>query len=93
MTEFKLEKNEYGLIDIAADGMTISCLNSKNVQITIGTDPETEVFKKMKADVDAGKQLNVTVIKAPVEGAKDTFTDVEMLESYKEDKSEAAASS
>jgi len=85
MIEFKLEKNEFQLIDIAADGTSISCLTKENTEVTVTTNPEDETFKKLKADFDAGKQLNVIVIKAPVETAKDTFTDIEMVESYKED--------
>jgi len=91
MIEFKLEKNEYALIDIAADGTTISCLTKENKEVTVVTDPESEVFKKMKADFDGGKSLLVAVIRAPVEGAKDTFTDIEMVESFKEDKVAAGA--
>ncbi len=45
-------------------------------------------MSKLKAEFDAGKQLNVTVIRAPVETSKDTFTDMEMVESFKEDKAE-----
>lgn len=89
MIEFKLEKNEYQLIDIAEDGSSISCLDKDNNAVTVVTDPAEEIIKKLKADFDGGKQLNVTVIRAPVEGAKDVFTDMEMVESYKEDKTEA----
>lgn len=86
MVEFKLEKNELQLIDIAADGTTISCLTKENKEVTVVTNPEDEVFQKLKADFDAGKQLNVTVIKAPVESGKDVYTDIEQVESFKEDK-------
>lgn len=91
MVEFKLEKNELQLIDIAADGTTISCLTKENKEVTVVTNPEDEVFQKLKADFDAGKQLNVTVIKAPVESGKDVYTDIEQVESFKEDKSEDKA--
>jgi len=88
MIEFKLEKNEFQLIDIAADSTSISCLNKDNKEVTVVVDPEVEVVSKLKAEFDAGKQLNVTVIRAPVETSKDTFTDMEMVESFKEDKAE-----
>jgi len=89
MIEFKLEKNEYLLTDVAEDGSTISCLDKDNNNVTVVTAPADETFKKMKAEFDGGKQLSVTVIRAPVEGAKDVFTDMEMVESFKEDKTEA----
>lgn len=89
MIEFKLEKNEYALIDIADDGTSVTLLDKDNKNQTVTTDPEEETFKKMKADFDAGKQLVVSVIRAPVESGKDVFTDVEQVESYKEDKAEA----
>ncbi len=91
MIEFKLEKNEYQLIDIAADNTTMSCLTKDNKEYVVTVDPETEVFKKIKADFDAGKQLLLGVIRAPVETGKDTFVDQELVESYKEDKAGADA--
>jgi len=90
MVEFKLEKNELQLIDIAADGTTISCLTKDNKEVTVVTNPEDEVFQKLKADFDGGKQLNVTVIRAPVETGKDVYVDLEQVESFKEDKAESS---
>jgi hypothetical protein len=40
MIEFKLEKNEFQLIDIAADSTSISCLNKDNKEVTVVVDPE-----------------------------------------------------
>jgi len=90
MTEFKLDKNEYQLIDIGADN--ISCLDKDNNAQVVTIDAESEIYKKMKADFDTGETLIVTVIRAPVETAKDKFKDEELVESYKEDKADAAAS-
>ncbi len=41
MIEFKLEKNEYQLIDIGADLTTISCLNKDNKEVIVGVEPDT----------------------------------------------------
>jgi len=91
MTEFKLEKNEYQVIDIAEDKTNISCLDKENKTYTVPIDTQnSEVAKKLCEEFALGKQLMVAVIKAPVETAKDKFEDVEQLESFKEDKSEDA---
>lgn len=88
MIAFTLEKNEYSLLDVAADSTSISCLNKDNKEVTVVVEPEAEVIVKLKADFDAGKNLSVVVIRAPVETGKDVFADLEMVESFKEDKSE-----
>jgi len=89
MVEFKLDKNEYALIDLGAD--SISALDKDNNQITVGIDPEGDLYKKMKEEVDAGKSLLVSVIRAPVETAKDKFKDEELVDGFKEDKGVTAA--
>jgi translation initiation factor 5A len=85
MIEFKLDKAEYQLIDLGAD--SISCLDSANKAVTVACDPETDIYKSIKSQFDEGKSLIVSVIRAPVETAKDKFKDEEMVESVKEDKS------
>jgi translation initiation factor 5A len=89
MIEFKLEKNEYQLIDIAADDMSVSCLTKENASVTVVTDPTNEQFIAVKKAFDEGKDLILSVIRAHVETAKDTFVDVELVEGFKEDKTEA----
>lgn len=90
VVEFKMDKQEYALIDMGADN--ISALDKDNNNIVIAMDPEGELYKKMKADFDAGKSLTVSVIRAPIETAKDKFKDEELVESYKEDKAAAGDS-
>jgi len=84
MVEFKLDKAEYTLIDMGADN--ISCLDKDNNACVVSIDPEGELYKKMKAEFDAGKSLMVSVIRAPIETAKDKFKDEEQVESFKEEK-------
>jgi len=84
-TEFKIDKAEYQLLDIANDN-TVHCLDSNTAEQVFSADPDSEVFKKLKADFDGGKMLTVTVVRAPVEVAKDKFVDQEVVESYREDK-------
>jgi translation initiation factor 5A len=90
LNEFKLEKNECMLVDIHADGTEIVCLSANNQPITVRVDPENEMMKRMKADFAAEKQLLITLITAPVEKNADTYTDVQQVESYKEDSTEGA---
>jgi len=86
MVEFKLDKSEYALIDVGADN--ISALDKDNNQTVITCDPNSDVYKKIKADFDSGKQLIVQVLRAPVETAKDKYKDEEIVEGHKEDKAE-----
>jgi len=88
-TEFKIDKGEYQLLDIAE---TLHCLDSAGNEQQFSFDPEAEVIKKLKVDFEAGKTLMVSIVKAPVEVAKDKFKDEEMVESYKEDKTDAGSS-
>jgi len=85
-TEFKQEKNEYQLVDINENDHHLSCLDGAGTEMTFTFDPESEVYKKLHAEFSAGKNLMVTIIKAPVEVAKDKFKDEEIVESFKEDK-------
>jgi len=86
-TEFKIDKAEYQLLDITAEN-ELSCLDQQGAEQQFKIDIESEIFKKLKEEFDGGKTLIVTVVKAPVETAKDKFKDEEMVESFKEDKSE-----
>jgi len=86
-TEFKIDKAEYQLLDITSEN-ALSCLDKDGNEQQFNSDIESEIFKKLKAEFDDGKTLIVTVVKAPVETAKDKYKDEEMVESFKEDKSE-----
>jgi len=90
-TEFKIEKGEFQLVDMAADAL--HCLDSNGAEQLFNYDPEAELMKKLKEDFDSGKILMVSVVKAPVELAKDKFKDEELVESYKEDKTDGGGSS
>jgi len=84
MVEFKLDKAEVAVIDIGADH--ISYLDDKNAQHQANIDNTSELFKKIKEAFDAGKSLTVTLVRAPVETAKDKYKDEEQVEAFKEDK-------
>jgi len=86
-TEFKIDKAEFQLLDITSEN-ALSCLDKDGTEQQFNIDIESEIFKKLKEEFDSGKTLIVTVVKAPVETAKDKFKDEEMVESFKEDKSE-----
>jgi translation initiation factor 5A len=88
MVEFKLEKAEMLLTNIGTDSLSV--LDADNKEQVVSCDPESEIYKKIKADFDGGKQLLVSVIRAPVETAKDKYKDEELVESYKEDKAGSA---
>jgi len=75
------------LLDITSEN-ALSCLDKDGTEQQFNIDIESEIFKKLKEEFDSGKTLIVTVVKAPVETAKDKFKDEEMVESFKEDKSE-----
>jgi len=61
-------------------------LDQEGKEALFNCDPDSEMGKKLKADFDGGKTLIVTILKAPVETAKDKYNDEEIVESYKEDK-------
>jgi translation initiation factor 5A len=84
MTEFKLDKQEYQLLDYTNEGL--QCLDSDDKECLFNIDHESEIAKKLKADFESGKTLIVTILKAPVEVAADKYTDNELVESYKEEK-------
>jgi len=86
MVEFKLDKAEVAVIDIGAD--FISYLDDKNVQHQTSIDGAGDLYKKIKEMFDAGKQLTVTLVRAPVELAKDKYKDEEQVEAFKEDKTD-----
>jgi translation initiation factor 5A len=87
MTEFKLDKQEFQLVDISADALC--CLDGTGNEQKFNYDPESEVVKNMKVEFEAGKALMVTILRAPVETAKDKYVDEEIVESFKEDKADA----
>ena len=84
MTEFKIEKESYQLMNIADD--TLDCLSSKNKQIHVKYEENSEIGKQLKGDFEKGKNLMISVIKAPVEIRKDVFEDDFVIEGYAEDK-------
>jgi len=86
MVEFKLDKAEFSLMDV--EGEILKCLDKDNKEQVFKMDPESELYKNLKGDFDAGKQLAVTVVRAPVEVTKDKFVDEELVESFKEEKTE-----
>eukprot|EP00823_Brevimastigomonas_motovehiculus_P004086 TRINITY_DN2613_c0_g1_i1.p1 TRINITY_DN2613_c0_g1~~TRINITY_DN2613_c0_g1_i1.p1 ORF type:complete len:251 (-),score=84.74 TRINITY_DN2613_c0_g1_i1:464-1141(-) len=89
MTEFKIEKSDFQLLNIESDG-AVTALDSSNTQKMFQIPPDSELFEKINADFSAGKTLNITVLKAPVEEGKDKFKDCEIVETYKEEKDNSA---
>jgi len=90
--EFKLDKNEFQLVDIELGSENlVKCIDTNGNEFAFNFDSESEVCQKLKEDFDGGKTLLISVLKAPVEIAKDKFKDEEVIESYKEDKTDGSS--
>jgi translation elongation factor P/translation initiation factor 5A len=91
MTEFKLDKGEYMVTDVSGDdneGWTVTTLDKDNTERVFKLDKENPIHQALIKEVKAEKPITVTVLCAPVEVSPDKFEDVELVETFKEDKAE-----
>jgi translation initiation factor 5A len=82
--EFTPLKNEYSLIDI--EDNTLTCIDDNGTEVFVSVDTSSEIYGKLKAETEAGKNLIVLIITAPVEQSQGNYVDHTAVDSYKEDK-------
>ena len=84
LTEFKIDKEDYQLMDVTNDD--IQCLNKNMEQVSFAYDKDDEIVKLIKQELKLDKQLLVSVVKAPIMLSTDNFQDEFKIESFKEEK-------
>ena len=84
MMQFKLIKKEYQLVLI--DENSLVCLDESSKEINVVINEEAEIYAKIKVEFNAGKNLLISVIVAPVEMSGDKFVDETIVDNFKEDR-------